>query len=302
MSCGMSSDAALPIRFFTRADSKSFIGLLALVRSLRLQGHDEALTVLDLGLTAHQRSVLEGQCDVVRVPGIARRHPWLVAPYPYLLNAEGTVVYLDCDVIVTSRLDHALAAARRGLVCAAPDPATRWFADWESIFAIKRSLRREVYVNSGFVAFSTLYFLHLQRRWWECCDRMAQHLDTPPSGNATRLHCHQNRANPIALPDQDALNALLMSEVPAGRVQLLPKDAVGQGRRELAQIIVVDLRRLESGHAGRRTTLFHAWGRPKPWQAKAWRNLTRTPYVRFLRRLLSGADVRGPIDTKTVPV
>ena len=139
--------------------------------------------------------------------------------YPYRLHAEGVVVYIDSDVIVTSRLDHAFVAARRGMVCAASDPARRWFADWGLIFRLERPLRRQVYVGAAFVAFSTTQFPHLLRRWWKCCDDLAQRLGSPPP----------DRTNPVALPDQDALNALLMSEVPAGSVELLPQNAVAQG-------------------------------------------------------------------------
>jgi hypothetical protein len=292
MSRGGSSDAAAPVRFFTMADSENFIGLLALVGSLRLHGHNDPLTVLDLGFTADQRSVLEGLCDTVRVDGIAGRHPWFLASYPYRLHAEGIVVYIDSDVIVTSRLDHAFVAARRGMVCAASDPASRWFADWGPIFGLERPLRRQVYVSAAFVAFSTTQFPHLLRRWWECCDDLAQRLGSPPS----------DRTNPVALPDQDALNALLMSEVPAGSIELLPQNAAAQGPRELAQTSVVDLRRLECRHAGQQTMLLHAYGRPKPWQSNAWRNLRRTAYVRCLRRLLNRSDARVCLDDRTLPV
>ncbi len=292
MSRGASSDAAAPVRFFTMADSENFIGLLALVGSLRLQGHDDPLTVLDLGFTADQRSVLEGLCDTVHVDGIAGRHPWFLAPYPYRLHAEGVVVYIDSDVIVTSRLDHAFVAARRGMLCAASDPARRWFADWGPIFGLQRPLRRQVYVSAAFVAFSTMQFPHLLRRWWECCDHLAQRLGSPPS----------DRTNPIALPDQDALNALLMSEEPAGSIELLPQNAAAQGPSELARTTVVDLSRLECRHAGQQTMLLHAYGRPKPWQSNAWRNLRRTAYVRCLRRLLNRSDAPVYVDTRTLPV
>jgi hypothetical protein len=290
------------IRFFTRADSEFFVGLLALARSLRLQGHHDPLTVLDLGLTSHQRAALRGLCDLVRVDGIASRHAWFLAPYPHLLHAEGIVVYLDCDVIVTSRLDDALDAARQGMVCASPDSADRWFTDWGPIFGLERLPRQQVYVNAGFVAFSTAHFPDLQRRWWECCDHLAQRPDSRPSGKANPIATSSDRANPIALPDQDALNALLMSEVPAGRIELLPEGAVALGRRELVQTTIVDLGRLECRRSGQRTTLLHAYGRPKPWQPNAWRYLRRTAYVRCLRRLLSRWDAPVPMDTTMLPV
>ena len=57
-----------PVGFFTIADANYFLGLVALVNSLRLQGHADPITVLDLGLQTDQREALETECDFVTPP------------------------------------------------------------------------------------------------------------------------------------------------------------------------------------------------------------------------------------------
>ena len=93
------------------------------------------------------------------------------------------------------------------------------------------------------------------------------------------------------LADQDALNALLMSEFGPEDLALQPEGATSQGPRELADTTVVDVQRLECSRAGEPIRLLHCWGVPKPWQAAAGRNLRRTAYLVLLRELLDAPGV-----------
>ena len=45
----------MDIAFYTVTDSHHFLGVVGLVNSLRLVGHDEPVFVTDAGLTAEQR-------------------------------------------------------------------------------------------------------------------------------------------------------------------------------------------------------------------------------------------------------
>jgi hypothetical protein len=262
------------------SDADNFLGLVAMVKSLRRQGHDEPVTVLDLGLSAAQRDLLQNDVDLVRLPDVDRRHPFFLAPYPFLLDAAGTVVIIDADVIVTQTLEPVLTAAARGMLCAAPDLVPdRWFAEWQSIFGLERAPRRGVYVNAGFVAFSTDHLPDLLRRWWECCDGLAASHSWPLPA-----------ADPVGYLDQDALDAILMSEVPEARLRLLPEDWAIQGSDRLARTTVVDRRRLACRFEGRPTVLLHAVRPGKPWQPAAQRDLRRTAYLICLRELLVGHD------------
>ncbi|HXY94812.1 MAG TPA: hypothetical protein VEP49_20280 [Acidimicrobiia bacterium] len=275
------------VRFFSVTDAEHYLGLVAMVRSLRLQGHRDALTVLDVGLTAEQRRALPAGVHAVHRTEADGRHPFLLSPFAALLDHRGTVVVIDSDVIVTASLAPVLADAQRGQVCAAPDRLPdRWFAEWESLFELGAPLRRQVYVNAGFVAFDTAHHPDLLARWWKCCD-----------GLVGRAEVGMPRSDPRSLLDQDALNALLMSEVGAERLSFLAAETAIQGRTRLARTRVVDRRRLACRYEGHATVLLHAIGNPKPWQREAQPALRRTAYVLCLRELLA----RRPPATEYAP-
>ena len=59
-------------------------------------------------------------------------HPYLLGPFPHLLDPTGIVVYLDADLIVTRPLDDLIDGGRGGEVCAVTDvDRDRWFPEWE---------------------------------------------------------------------------------------------------------------------------------------------------------------------------
>ena len=84
----------------------------------------------------------------------------------------------------------------------------RWFAEWEKTLQLRAPLRRDDWVHNGFVAFSTEHWPQLLERWWEVCELI------PPG------EMHGSLA-PFQAPDADALNALLMSEIPRDALALL---------------------------------------------------------------------------------
>lgn len=269
-------------RFCTIADSSHYVGLVALVNSLRLQGHDDPITVLDVGLTPAERAELAPHCDVVDPP-VPGRHPWLLAPHACLARPADVVVSVDADVIVTAPLDDLLARARDGRICAFPDRlARRWFAEWEQVFRLPAPPRRETYVNTAFLALSTRAHPELLRDWAERCDE----IDVVPSTTPP-----YDFDDPRALPDQDVLNALLMSVVAPGAVSVPPADAAAQGPWQLSHTRVHDLRTLACSLDGTPTVLLHSFGAPKPWQAQPIHRVRRSAYLRCLRRLLVGDDV-----------
>lgn len=271
------------VRFFTIADSGYFLGLVALVNSLRLQAHHDPVTVLDLGLLPEQRAALGAQCEFVRPESGLARHPFFLEPYVCLLRPAQTVVYVDSDIIVTHSLDRILAAARRGKVCAFPDMnPERWFAQWQDIFGLAAPPRHQTYVNAGFLAFSTGHFPTLLQRWSEGCARIAGH----PTHHKTR-----DLTRPTALTSQDALNAVLMSEVARDRIEIQPPRAAAQGPDELAATSVINRTTLACRFGDRPVVLLHAWGRHKPWALEEATKLRRTAYLICLRRLLVARDM-----------
>ena len=192
--------------YFTTSDRNYFVGTVALINSLRLTGHGGEVVVLDLGLDESQRR---------RLATVATVEPPSVAPraYPKALPdpgwVRGRIVLLDSDMLVVASLGDVLEKAANGSIRLFPDPDHRWFEEWQRELALKAPLRRERYTNSGFVAFSAEHWPWLLERWSELNEHVA---DMP-----------RRRPDPYRDPDQDALNALLMSEVPANRVDIQPE-------------------------------------------------------------------------------
>jgi hypothetical protein len=280
------------IRLFTLADARHFPGLVALVNSMRVLGRREPLTVLDLGFDADQREALRGECDFVEPPDHSPRHPYLLEPRACMARDAEVVVYVDADVIITNDLVDIVQAARDGQVILYTDYASdRWFEEWQDIFGLRAPLRVQAYANAGFLAFSTVHFPNLLERWAECCEVLV--------GQPTHLDS-KSFASPIAMSSQDALNAILMSEVPAEQVDIRPAASAAQGPGELTHTAVVDLERLRCTRDGRRMELLHAWGVPKPWEPSAHKTLRRSAYLRCLRRLLLGDDVAVKVAHETM--
>jgi len=285
------SDDLERIHLFTIADQDYFLGLAALVNSLRFHGCEAPLTVLDLGLTPSQREIFGAHCEFLSRPDLAGLHPWLLHPYACTLRPADIVIYVDADVIVTQPLDEIVDCARRGQICVFRDTAaTRWFMEWQSIFCLRVSPRHQTYANAGFLAFSTKHFPTLLSRWSECCRLLV---------GARTIYDARAMASPTALAGQDALNAVLMSEIAPGQVDCRSSSA--QGPDDLIRTRVTDRTRVQCLLDGQPTTLLHSWGPVKPWRDRASRSLRRTAYVRCLRRLLTGADVAVQIPAAMAP-
>jgi hypothetical protein len=128
---------------------------------------------------------------------------------------------------------------------------------------------------------STRHWPGLLDRWWELCERVW--------GVPTIYE--REGDGPASQADQDALNALLMSEVPQGSVHLLDPDLAPAADALAAGVEVVDERLLRCTFRGKRTLLLHNAGKAKPWVKRHWPYVRRTAYVRLLRRLLTADDL-----------
>jgi hypothetical protein len=281
------------IGFYTVADDRFFPAAVGLVNSLRLMGYEERVVLLDCGLTQHQRGVLGSECELVAPPDQQPINPQLLKPFAHLLNPTGVVVMLDSDLIVTRRLDQFLEAARNGRVCVYAYPeARRWFAEWEGLFRLSAPPRHQPYVLSGFVAFSVEHWPDLLGRWWESCQRIRS--------NSTTFYGAPD--NPTAQADQDALNAILMSEVPREGLFVLPDEALPSMEQHRRRVQVLDTGTLSCTLDGRPVTFVHPSVKVKPFERQWWTDQGRSPYPIFLRRLLAGPDVRVRVLESDVPI
>lgn len=242
--------ASNKLTFYTVSDARYFLGTVGLVNSLRLTGHDDVVVVLDCGLTPEQKDLLSSQCHIVEFPKDISANPQLLKPFPYLLNPTGTIAIIDSDIIVTRSLLPLANLANNGKICAYPDITPhRWCDRWQELFALKQELRHQPYITTGLVIFSTVHWSWLLERWWQVCKQILPHR-TNFSGGTTH-------DDPLAWADQDALNALLMSEIPQTALVLSSPLEVPEGDA-LEQVKVVNARTLACTYQGQTTTLLHS--------------------------------------------
>ncbi|MGV0027652.1 hypothetical protein [Phormidesmis priestleyi] len=280
------------VTFYTIANARYFIGLVALLNSLRLVGHSETLVVLDCGLTEDQQALLSPHCQLVEMPKQLASNPTLFKPFPYLVKPEGTVVIIDSDMIVTQLLTPILSRAAGGKICAFPDPEhDRWFPEWQSLFELTHELRRQVYVNAGFVVFSTVYWPDLLKSWWQACHKILSH---PTIAEGVE-------DGPSAQADQDALNALLMSVIPIDALALQPIQE--ESYRDFQNVEVMDEKTLACRYQNHFTTILHCCSSPKSWETQALSEVGyNDAYVRLLRRLVVGQDVSLSLPSEQLPI
>jgi len=280
-----------PATFYTVSDAGFFPGTAALLNSLRLSGHREELVVLDNGLTSAQRRRLAQHSTVVDRPAGLIDSAYFAKPYPFALGATGTVVLIDSDMIVARSLAQPLALAGEGKICLFPDPPVdqgRWFAEWEKGFQLSNPPRHQTYVNAGFVALSVHHWPQFLERWSTACSFI-------PAGR------HFTRENqPFRDGDQDALNAILMSEIEASFIEVLPE--WGELYANASDATIADAARLVCLREGKPATILHHSGRPKVWQPSGRGCLSAgEPYVRLVPRVLFGDDVVLRLDPGDVP-
>jgi hypothetical protein len=270
-------------------------GTLALIDSIRVTGFEGDVTVLDTGLEGHERATLERRATVQTLPGDPSIHAVLRKARLHELGPEGVVVFIDSDMIVTRSLEHIVAQAEAGKICLFPDhPSSgeRAFPVWETAFELRAPLRRRRHLNTGFVAFSVEHWPDLLRRWDEACRRI-------PPGEVFVPVMHEPAATRFASRpfwggDQDALNAILMSEIPEEAIAQQPEDEEIYPET-MPEVEVVDEATLECRYRGTSPVVLHYVLSPKPWQASSWRRVRADAYVRLLRRLLAD-DPQAPAD------
>ncbi len=285
--------------FFTICDEQYFVGLVALINSLRVLGHHETVVVLDCGLTTGQKALIRVHAELVTAPDNVAGNPAVYKAFGRDMNRGGVSIIIDSDMIVTRRLDAVIALAREGRIVACNDPAVdRWFPQWTEIFGLCSPLRREPYVNAAFIAFSDRHWPDFLSRWWSRCEVLFSRRGGPMG---------RNPADPVDLADQDALNAILMSEMGEDCLVRLPQTAVAHCTFETAEL--VDEQTLECRKDGQPVTAVHWPGRPKPWEWRGlgewwgWAKFSDTnPYIRLLRRLLVARDAAIVVPAAALPL
>ncbi len=286
---------AAGVTVFTLADASYFPGLVGLVNSLRLTGNPYEVVALDGGLTDRQRELLAPEIRIVPRPASWTESPYLWKAVVGQLDPAGVFVWLDSDLLVTRSLDDVVELARQGRICVIrddwPPGFERFFPEWEDLFELAAPCRPQTYVNAGFFAFDVARWPTLLERWEACCRRV------PPEGILNGDY----ETDPLWGGDQDALNALLMSEVPSGAVEYLPSGEMAHAKG-MAAVRVTDRSRLVVTNGDAYPRVLHYTWLPKPWQREGWRRVKHDAYVTLLIRSLFGEGATVRIPRSSVPL
>ena len=283
----------------TVSDDGYFIGTVGLFNSLRLTGNNQPVVVIDLGLTVAQRELLSNVCEVRPPPvGLEGRLPVFIKATLGLLGLQGTVALIDSDMIVTSALGSILDEASAGRICAFVDEPVRdrQFPEWAEALELRAELRPQPYVNSGFLALEADRWSGLLRRWWELSARISAERSRLPQIAPDRF------ALAFGFPEQDVLNAILMSETPTEEIFFL-RGALAPTPLENPSTRVLDRQQLICANGTVRAILLHHLWHPKPWsRPSAATRLYFGAYVDLLARVLTADDVPLRLRSGDIPL
>ncbi|MBA2750517.1 MAG: hypothetical protein H0U45_17760, partial [Tatlockia sp.] len=281
------------ITFYTVCDSRFFLGVVGLLNSLRVVGHQQKIVVLDCGLTLRQQEILRPHCTLYPVPKEKVSNPTQYKPFAYLLQTQGTVMIIDSDMLVTHNLEEILTSAKQGKICLFPDLSlNRYFPEWQEVFRLDKSPRQQTYANAGFVTFSVEHHPNLLTQWWQACEQI---FTLPTIYEGASVDC------PYAKADQDALNAVLASSYPQNSLE------IHSNKGEiflpfLNRVKIVDIKTLACKYGDCDVTILHSNDQPKPWEVKNIPLLIKQySYARLLRRLFIGEDVAIKLASSDLP-
>ena len=273
--------------FYSVCDSRFFPGMVALLNSLRLIGHDEPIFLVDAGLTAEQRRLLGDHLTLIPAPQNA---PVILlkqlGPMKYPASVS---ILLDADIIVTRPLTQLIAAARSGRIVGFVDEETtedRFFPEWSSLLGFG-PVRRQPYLNAGQLVLPDSHRHRLLERWVEGQAKV----------DAQRTwHGKGRLSGPLYFGDQDVLNALMATHFEPEEMMIL--------EHRLAPfppfpgLRLIDDRRILCRYAdGTQPFLLHHI------LAKPWLKTTRTTvYSLLLPRLLLAPDVALRLEPDQLPL
>lgn len=273
--------------FYVAADSSHFVGVVALVNSLRLAGHDEPIYVGDCGFVESHRRRLEEHVTLVptndvRPPHLAK----LIAP---LAHPADVMVLIDADIVVTRSLAPLIDRASQGTILVFQDRVAHRFDEhrerWSTLLGLD-PLPSRSYANTGILVADRVLGLRL----------FEQVAATHDVVDVERTVLANGRPEyPFYYLDQDLVNAFLATH-PAEQVELLEHRLAPFP--PFAGLRVLDEATLRCAYAdGVQPYALHHIAR------KPWLHPTRwNPYSQLLGRLLLSHDVALPLRREELPL
>jgi hypothetical protein len=207
----MSDSARPPVAFYCVCDDRYFLGAVGMINSLRLQGHEEPIFVLDCGLTRPQRELLAAEVRFVASP--YETIPLLLNTIAPMGHPAEVMILIDADMIVTRPLTELIEEAGGGRVIAFRASYDRFVPEWGELLELG-PIRRQPYVCGGLVflggpvGVEVLALMDELEAFVEL-DFRSRNLPPYPS------------EYPFVALDQDVLNAILGSRVAPARIAVL---------------------------------------------------------------------------------
>jgi hypothetical protein len=271
--------------FYCVADERYFLGAVGLLNSLRLVGHSEPFHLLDCGLTREQRELISPHANLIGsrddVP------PWLLKTVAPLRHPAEVMVLIDADMVVTRRLDEAIAEAAQDRVVAVINDRDHFVPEWGELLELA-PIRRQPYVSSGLLFAGE----QIGREVLGLMDRLQDRVDFDQTFWRRNVPDY-----PFLYGDQDVLNAILASDrVPPERFlalehRLAPTPPFGRLR-------VHDEASLRCAYPdGTEPYAVHHFA-TKPWLEPTHHGV----YSRLLRRALIGPGLEVAVDPAELPL
>lgn len=269
--------------FYCVADSRYFLGVVGMINSLRLVGHNEPIYVLDCGLRAQQRALIEVEATIVECPSdLAPQVMKTIAP---LAHPAETMVLIDTDMIVTRRLTGLIATAAAGHVVGGSAELDRFCPEWEQLLGLGQVHRRP-YISTGLVLCGGAVGQELIR----LVDERKHLVDFELS------FWRRNVADyPLVHADQDLINGVLAAR--AGEREIVVFEPRLSASPPFEGLEIVDLEAVRCAYDdGQEPYVVHHW-LTKPWLEPTEDGV----YSRLLRRLLNGRNVAIDVPDVEIP-
>jgi hypothetical protein len=281
------SASELRCAFYLIADSKFFIGAVAVVNSLRLMGHDEPIFLVDAGLTTAQRNLLSAHAELIQAP--ERVSPALMKMAGPRAHPADVAVVLDSDVIVVSPLGELIDAAAAGRLVAFVNNAPvhdRFFPEWSSVLELT-PMRRQPYLAAGQLFIPRTLSDRLFNPWEKGQAKVDMERTYWGRGRLT---------DPFYFADMDVFNAVASTRLELSELLMLENRFAPVP--PFSELELVDPERLLVRYSdGQRPYLLHHI------LAKPWLRATRTNiFSLLLPRLLLAPDVALRLKPEQVPL
>jgi hypothetical protein len=292
-------DPRLPrLAFYCVSSGEYFLSAVAMINSLRLNGHSEPIFMLDCGLTQAQREVVSHEVTVVAAPNDSM--PFLLKTVAPLRNPAEVMVLIDADIIVTRSLGDMVDRAANNKVVAVQDRLDRFVPEWGELLGLGAA-RRRPYLSSSLVAAGGAFGRRVLRLMEEAqyrIDLSGTAYLRPDRGFDLENGTFDAAAleHPWCFVDQDILNAILCAEPDPERVESL--DARFTATLPFTGVRAVDEATLQCAYDdGTQPYALHHVFPVKPWLEPTIPGV----YSRLLERLLRGSDVAVRVPRQELP-